>query len=90
MTKLEDLRKDKNFNLNSVTYLQMFESVKDNLAIVISEYKNVKIESNQILLNEDNCFSCSSFGADHDLYTKVKLDIFVKNLDSFMIIFNPF
>ena len=90
MIKLEDFRKDKNFNLNNVTFMQMFENIKDKLAVAISEHKNANIESGQILINENNCFRRSAFGADKDLYTKVKLDVYVKRVDSFMIIFNPF
>ena len=90
MINLEDYRNDKNFNLDSVAFVEMFENIKDGLAIAISEYKNANIESNQILINEKNCFRRSAFGADKDLYTKVKLDIYVKRIDSFMVIFNPF
>mgnify|MGYP003557109251 FL=1 len=54
MIKLEDFRKDKNFNLNNVTFMQMFENIKDKLAVAISEHKNANIESGQILINENN------------------------------------
>ena len=90
MINLEDYRNDKKFNLDNVAFIEMFENIKANLAIAISEYKNANIESSQILINENNCFRRSAFGSDKDLYTKVKLDVYVKRVDSFMIIFNPF
>lgn len=80
----------KNFNLDAVAYEEMFEGMKENLALALSEFENAEIKAEDLILGLRNCFKRSSFGEDKNLYTKIKLDIYAKKVDSYMIIFNPF
>ena len=85
-----EARSDRAFNLDAVAYEEMFEGLKENLALALSEFEKVEIKAEDLILGLRNCFKRSSFGEDKNLYTKIKLDIHAKKIDNYMIIFNPF
>lgn len=80
----------KRFDLNNISYNEMFEAMRHGLPVALSELIGEDVDVTKINIEERNCFTRSAFGSDGDLYQKVKLDIYVGNIGTWMLIFNPF
>lgn len=90
MLKFNKERNEEYFSLDNVTYEEMFEVMKEDLALALTEYEKVQINAEDLMLGLSNCFRKTAFGEDGMLYPKIKLDVYAKKINSWMIIFNPF
>ena len=76
MIKYEDYRSDKNFNIDTLPYEEIFDGFKD----VINEIKkrdNIDgFKFWPVELRKDRCECQMAYGADKDLYPKIKLDMY--------------
>ena len=71
----EEIRADKNFNLETLTYKEIFEGLRTAVAEAISEYLNHEVDSEDLSLYVERCSTRKSFGGDKNLYPKIYLDL---------------
>ena len=71
----EQVRKDRTFNLELLTYRQLFNGLKDGIAKAISKFSNQNISVNSLVLNEDRCSTRYAYANDKNLYPKIYLSI---------------
>ena len=94
MIKLEDYRTDKEFKIDSLTYQEIFESLKSGIEKTICEYE--KVESLDDLIMSDTSGAISmKYGKDKDMYPSVNIEICVyagKYIQGkyYNVILNPF
>lgn len=94
MDSFNDLRSDKQFNLENVSYEDLFEGLKGDIQKTICEYEEVdKLAS--LHLNKDECLTRMKYGKDKDLYPSILLEISARAIGKirgsiFYCIINPF
>ena len=94
MNNFNDIRSDKNFNLENVSYQDLFEGLKEEIVNTICEYKEVEKLAG-LHLNKEECSTRMKYGKDKDLYSTVLLEISVRYSGKikgsiFHCIINPF
>ncbi len=93
MIKFEDYRNDKNFKIDSLTYQEIFESLKDGIEKVICDFEKVP-PLQGLVLREDKCSIRFAYSKDKDLYPTINLEVrsysskFCSNYN--VMIINPF
>lgn len=93
MIELEDYRTDKEFKIDSLTYQEIFESLKDGIEKVICEFEKVP-PLQGLELREDKCSTRFEYGKDKDMYPTINLEVrsysskFWSNYN--VMIINPF
>ena len=86
MKDLIDLRKDKDFNLEEVSYQELFNGLKKGIVQAIAEYENADVDEKTIKLNERRCSGKFAYGEDGDMYPKILLDL----TGNYSVLLNPF
>ena len=71
----EEIRADKEFNLETLTYEEIFEGIKVGIARAVSKFSKEEVEPDDLVLNVDKCSIRSAYGEDANLYPKIYLDL---------------
>lgn len=71
----EEIRADKDFNLETLTYREIFDGLKQGLAKGIMKYTKEDVFVDDLILNEDRCSTRHAYGEDGNLYPKIYLDM---------------
>ena len=75
MIKFDDYRKDKSYKLDSLSYQEIFNGLKDVVVEIVSDLEKENYFDGLVRLNAHRCDCKMAFGADRDMYPKVKLDV---------------
>ena len=71
----EEIRADKDFNLESLTYQEIFDGIKIGVALAISKFSKEDVKEEDLKLNIGRCSTRSAYGEDQNLYPKIYLDL---------------
>ena len=71
----EEIRADKDFNLESLSYQEIFDGIKVGVAKAISEHLNEDVSVEDLELNENRCHTRKAYADDMNLYPKIYLDL---------------
>lgn len=72
---LRNVRADKDFNLETLSYEEIFDGLKFGIARAISEFSKTTILAEDLKLNIDGCLTKKSYGGDLNLYPKIYLNL---------------
>ncbi|MBO5954744.1 MAG: hypothetical protein J6Q13_02100 [Clostridia bacterium] len=94
MIKFEDYRNDKNFKIDSLTYQEIFESLKDGISKAVCKFEKVESLDDLILPDTSGAISMK-YGRDKDLYPSINMEFRVfagKHIQGkyYNVILNPF
>lgn len=71
----EEIRPDKDFNLELLSYEEIFEGLKFGIAQAVSKYSNEEVGTEDLELNLDRCYTTKAYAEDMNLYPKIYLDM---------------
>lgn len=71
----EEIRADKDFNLESLSYQEIFDGIKTGVAKAISEHSKEDVSAEDLELNVERCHTRKAYGEDMNLYPKIYLDL---------------
>ena len=77
---------NRDFNLETLSYQQLFEGLKDGIAKAISKISKQEILPDDLILNGDRCSMRFAYAEDGNLYPKIYLSI----KGSYDILITPF
>ena len=80
------IRPDKGFNLETVSFEELFEGLKEGFALAIGKFSKCEVQAEDLKLNVDRCSIRRAYALDGNLYPKIYLDL--KGEYGFLI--NPF
>lgn len=86
MKRLIDYRYDKNFNLEEVSFIELFEGLKSGIAAAVSAYEKKDICEETIRLDVGGCIRALTYGEDGQLYPKLVLSL----EGSYSVMLTPF
>ena len=86
---------NKNFKIDSLTYQEIFESLKDDIGKAIRKYDHTKGFPKGLRLVECGCQTVFAYGKDKDVYPKITLEVSRLSdvgygREYYYFIFNPF
>lgn len=76
MIKFEDYRKDKDFKIDSLSYQEIFESLKGGIEKAICEFEKVERVEDLIFPDTSGVVSMK-YGKDKDMYPSINLEFCV-------------
>ena len=82
----EEIRADKDFNLETLSYQEIFEGLKFGIANSISERTREDVDPESLELIVDRCHTRQAYGEDGNLYPKIYLHI----KGFYSVLLNPF
>lgn len=82
----EKIRDDKEFNLETLSYQEIFVGIKDGIANAIYEISKEKINAEDLVLNIDRCSTRYAYAENGNLYPKIYLDM----NGFYSVLLNPF
>ena len=71
----EEIRADKDFNLQTLSYEEIFDGLKFGMAQAISCYSKQEVGVEDLELNVERCSTRSAYAEDMSLYPKMYLDL---------------
>jgi len=71
----EQIRADKDFNLETLTYQEIFDGIKVGIAKAIAKEKKEEVEVETLILNVQRCRTKLAYVDDMNLYPKIYLDL---------------
>ena len=71
----ERIRADKDFNLETLTYQEMFDGLKFGIAKAISVFSKREVKVEDLELDLQRCVTKKSYGGDMNLYPKIYLSL---------------
>ena len=71
----DKIRADRDFNLETCSYEELFDSLKFDFARAISVYSCQEVDVDDLKLNIDRCLTRSAYAEDGNLYPKIYLDL---------------
>ena len=81
-----DFRPDKDFDLTTLTYKEIFDGLKFGVAKTISKFSKEEVLTEDLKLNEERCYIKMAFAEDMNLYPKIYLDL----VGAYSILLTPF
>ena len=75
MIRFEDCRSDKLYKLDTVAYEEIFDVFKDTVNETLKKHMENTYVDGSLELRKDMCSCRMAYGADKDLYPKIKLDM---------------
>lgn len=95
MIKFKDYRKDKEFKIDSLSYQEIFESLKDGIEKSIRKYDHAKGLPKSLRLEERGCQTIFAYGKDKDVYPKITIEVSRLSdvgfgREHYYFVFNPF
>lgn len=75
MLEIEDYRSDKDYMLDSVSYEEIFDAFKDVVNETLKKFMVNTYVDGSLEFRKDRCNCRMAYGADKDLYPKIKLDM---------------
>ena len=82
----EETRPDKDFNLETLTYQEIFEGIKFGVATAIRKFSKDDISVEDLRLKEERCYTKKAYAEDMNLYPKIYLDLF----GQYSVLITPF
>lgn len=82
----EKIRVDKNFNLETLSFEEIFNGIKDGVAKTLSKFTKQDVRVEDLVLNLDRCSKRFAYGEDANLYPKIYLDL----KGFYSVLLNPF
>jgi hypothetical protein len=82
----ESVRPDKNFNLETLSYQEIFEGLKFGIAKAISRMTKEEVDAEDLELKRERCNTKRIFAKDMNLYPKIYLDL----VGEFSVLISPF
>lgn len=71
----DKVRADRDFNLETLSYEELFEGLKFDFAQAIRVYSKQEVDVEDLRLNVDRCSTRSVYAEDGNLYPKIYLDL---------------
>ncbi len=72
---MKNYREDELFNLQKISYRDLFLGLKVGIVEAISDYENREFDESRIDVNEERCSTRMAYGEDGNLYPKIILDL---------------
>lgn len=85
MLNYQDCRNDKGFMIDSLTYEEIFKYFEDVVNEIKKQNHDGVFEFWPVELRKERCECVRAYGADKDLYPKIKLD-----MCNYVIVLTPF
>ena len=82
----EKIRDDKDFNLQTLSYQEIFDALKEELIKAIYEISHGEIKYADLVLNVDRCSTRFDYAENGNLYPKIYLDM----NGFYSVLLNPF
>ena len=82
----EQIRPDKDFNLETLTYQEIFDGIKYDIAMAISRVSKNETNKQDLKLNIQRCRTKFAYAEDMNLYPKIYLDF----VGGYSVILTPF
>lgn len=76
MIKFEDYRKDKEFKIDSLSYQEIFESLKDGIEKTICKFEKVDSVDDLVFLDKSSVANMK-YGKDKDMYPSINIEFCV-------------
>lgn len=71
----EEIRVDKDFNLETLSYQEIFNGIKIGVALAISKFSKEDAKAEGLRLNLNRCHTRKAYAEDLNLYPKIYLDL---------------
>ena len=82
----EQIRPDKDFNLETLTYQEIFDGIKCDIARAISRVSKRETYGQDLKLNIQRCRTKFAYAEDMNLYPKIYLDL----VGNYSVVLTPF
>ena len=71
----KNIRADKDFNLETLSYEEIFDGIKFGVARAISDFSKSAVVVEDLELNSEGCVTKRTYGQDMNLYPKIYLNL---------------
>lgn len=79
MKNFEEVRKDKDFNLETVSYEELFDALKYSIAHAIGKVEKTEIDLSNIELNTKHSKIVREYASDGNIYPRIYLHVHCKS-----------